>query len=448
MKTEFDFHRLIIILTLTIFLSLSTYSEILVPANNTRINYYGRFDLSTPPVAKFNWSGSAIEATFSGPSIGISLTDGQNDYDIEIDSEHYMVLKTVSSTTKYAIAENLSGTSHTIRIVQRSENHWNTATFGGFYLADNNQLLTAPQKAIRKIEFIGDSWTVGYGNESTSRSCSNLRTYTNTNRSFPRLISDSLHAQSIILGWSGIGMVRNFGESSKKSNAPFSFYYNRTFGAIDGFWDFSKWIPDLVVICLGINDFSTNPNPDDTMYCNAYHNFIKTIRTNYPNSSIFCVSAHAGPMDTYVKKVVHDEKSTFGRSNIYYSETPSSLTLNGCDWHPTVSDDSLIAKVLAKNIADSLGWDTKTALRIQDKMLKANISTIKAEFNRNEILFSIPSHLQSTELNIVNLSGSIIQCAKISRDNKFTWNTSKIPAGAYIVYCKDINSSKKIIIKK
>ena len=341
----------------------SIHAEVLIPANNPAINYYGRFDVSAPVQPKFNWSGSTIEATFPGPSIGINLHDGHGDYDIEIDGAPCKIIRTSPDSDHYTISVSLSTKPHTIRIIQRSENHWRAATFGGFYIADGKQLLAPPAKPAKKIEFIGDSYTVGYGNESSGRTCTSqqLRYYTNTDRSFATLVTKAFHAQSIIVAWSGQGLVRNYGDAAKKSATPYPYYYASTLGALPGRWNFKQWIPGLAVICLGTNDFSTTPYPDDTMFTNAYHAFIKRVRGNYPNAFILCVSTPTGRCDTLVQRIVSDEATVYGRRNIYYKAFPQALSWGGCDGHPTVADEGVIAGVLIKSIMKNCGWDTTSS---------------------------------------------------------------------------------------
>jgi lysophospholipase L1-like esterase len=426
------------------------FSETLIPAHHTAINYYGRFDVSTPTAPQFNWSESAIEAAFPGPSIGFKLTDGNADYDVEIDGAVDTMIQTKSSITKYTIATNLSEGRHTIRIVQRSENHWNAAVFGGFYLADGKDLLTAPLKPNRKIEFIGDSYTASYGNESPGRDCSQtqLRFYTNANRGFGSLTTKAFHAQSINLGWSGAGMVRNYGESAKKSSDPYPTYYGKTLGSLEGVWDFSRWVPNLVVICLGTNDFSTTPHPDDTMFTNAYHSFITRIRTNYPDIPILCVSTDNPPLPTLVKQIVAAETTSIGHKKIYGTAFPS-LEFNGCDWHPTVSEDSAIAKVLISSITQYIGWDTaKSSIispnYIEKQCIMKNFSIVVS--SKWVKIIGTSLHPADLQFSLIDLQGRTVMQATIDIQNSMILNTSNVRSGLYLLGNKHMGW-KSIVVK-
>lgn len=411
-------------------------AEVLIPAGSSLINYYGRFDFSTPGSAKFNWSGSTIEAAFVGRSIGIELSDGQADYDIEIDGAFHSTIQTQAGISYYNVSDQLSDAAHAIRLIQRSENHWSAATFRGFYVADGKKLLAPPQKPARKIEFIGDSYTVGYGNESAARSCSSaqLRQYTNTNKSFGKLVTDAFHAQSIVLGWSGQGMVRNYGDAAKKSQTPYPYYYKNTLGAVGGVWDFSQWVPDLVVICLGTNDFSTTPYPDDTMYRNAYHAFIDTIKGYYPDASILCVSTPTGPVVTHVKKIVADEVAVFNHNKTYYAEFPSNLAFSGCDWHPSVADDKAIAGNLIKAIMAGVGWDTTTNSNLVSAVRRRQELRRLCVFPVNDgILVSVSPGAGQEELAITDLKGRFVGTVAVTGSRPSVWNTTSCRPGTYLI---------------
>ncbi len=435
MKRIYDFTKTLLFVVFTV--PLLSQAEVLITPDNAQINYYGRFDFSNPSAPRFNWSGSIIEAAFSGNSIGINLKDGGADYDIEIDGNIDTIIRTESNTSKYVISSKLSTGNHVIRIMQRSENHWGAATFGGFYLADGNKLLTAPQKPVRKIEFIGDSHTVGYGNESSSRTCSStqLRSYTNTNRSFGPIVGKAFHSQYTVLGWSGRGMVRNFGDAAKKSADPYPNSYGNTLGAISGSWDFTKWIPDLVVISLCTNDFSTTPYPDDTMFINGYHKFISHVLSNYSNTSILCVSSHAGRADTCIKRVISEENS-MGHNKIYYAEYPQNLTFNGCDWHPTVADDKLLADTLISVIMRKIGWDTlnqTTNVQNHNYPCKSPITIKLVDSWNGTFEIEVLSNDKSVDLEITDIQGRFVSKLINNKNHIVKWNTSGLRSGIYLI---------------
>ena len=64
-------------------------------------------------------------------------------------------------------------------------------------------------------------------------------------------------------------------------------------------WDFQKWIPDIVVICLGMNGHSGLRDSSGEIseeksksFRLTYHNFLKILRTVYPNFRIAAVAAY------------------------------------------------------------------------------------------------------------------------------------------------------------
>jgi lysophospholipase L1-like esterase len=413
----------------------ASFAEVLIPASNTNINYYGRFDVSTASEARFNWSGSMIEASFTGTSIGIELTDGNTDYDIEIDGKHHSILRTTSAT-KYSISTSLTNGTHTIRIMQRSENHWNGNVFKGFYVADGNGLVTPPNRPSRRIEFIGDSWTAGYGNESTSRTCSSeqLRQFTNANKSFSKLTADAFHAECMALAWSGAGIVRNYGESTKKSASPYPVYYDKTLGAVDGKWDFTKWKPDLVFICLGTNDFSTQPYPDDTMYINGYNSLLSKIHTNYGNVPVILAGTSTGPMNNYVQSIVNSQKTTSNHPKTYYFQFPDAQTLTGCDWHPSLSDDVLVSKEIVKSIMTNIGWDTAVTTPVvnvynKEKQYKPGI--VITQGSTAEI--SLSGTTQHSTITVSDLSGRVVFRSDVNGGKPCYWNFASVNSGVYII---------------
>src|SRR5690606_16277784 len=107
----------------------------------------------------------------------------------------------------------------------------NTGRFLGFYTPAKNHALAGPKRK-RSIEFIGDSFTVGYGNTSPSQECSNEEVYATTNSqlAFGPLVAKHFNADYQINASSGFGIVRNYNGSSPDKNLiglyPFTLHNN------------------------------------------------------------------------------------------------------------------------------------------------------------------------------------------------------------------------------
>ncbi len=399
-----------IIFALVLFASLFLFTKNIMSAiispSNPNIKYHGRFDFTNPEAPMFNWSGSAISAKFTGTSIGIQLKDGQADYDVWIDGEHHSVIITENSVTEYNIATDLpTDRDHIIKLSRRSEDHFTKVEFLGFVVGESDILLPLPNENKPRIEFIGDSYTVGYGNESDTRTCSSedLRHKTNTNISFTSLVGEALNAEYTVLGWSGKGMVRNYGDANPTSADPYPATYDNILGAYESPWDYEKNIPDLVVICLGTNDFSTEPMPSEAVYTEAYKNFVARVKGNYPNAKILCVATHVGPNPGYVKTVVEESQQNFP-GDVYYSEFPQNgLDMMGCDWHPSAKDDSLIAEAILADIEKIENWKPTS---IHQTGKKQGLFTIPGHQKKNSNWLT-PKYLFRNKNNEVRRTNSL-----------------------------------------
>ncbi len=91
-------------------------------------------------------------------------------------------------------------------------------------------------------------------------------------------------------------------------------------------WDFSQWIPNLAVICLGLNDYSdwggySGPLPDyiAQLYKQRYHEFIATIMAKYPGVKILAVAPNGLDwLKTQISQVVQEENA-MGNKNVFYT---------------------------------------------------------------------------------------------------------------------------------
>lgn len=328
---------------------------------NPGVLLIGRFDTSDPAGPKSAWSCSAIKANFRGTGISVNLKSaGDNWFNVILDGSVLpQVNVTAGASSPVKLASGLTNGTHTIELVRRTEAWVGEVQFLGFNVTDGN-LLAPPAPASRRIEFIGDSITCGYGNEGTSQYQSFTTKNENAYLAYGAMTARLLNADPVTVCWSGKGVIRNYGGDTTD---PMPSVYSRIlpYSATPA-WDASKWIPQAVVINLGTNDFSIG-TPDKTAFTTTYSAFVGKIRNQYPDAHIYCA---IGPMLSgdalinardFINTVVSQKKSS-GDLKIHYVEFPVQDGANGYgeDWHPSVKTHQLMANQLAAAIRKDLDW--------------------------------------------------------------------------------------------
>jgi len=333
----------------------------IIDADNANIQYVGRFERTDPKKAVFDWSGVYIRAKFEGTSCSLRLVDGNNFYAVTIDNGAPQVLKTDTATV-YSVATGLADTIHTILVQKRTEAFVGQAEFLGFVLDKGKNLLEQAAAPQRRIEFIGNSITCAYGVEGLSASEPFKNETENASLSYAALVGNALNADYMLVSYSGKGVVRNYGDANKTSAEPMPSVYDRTcYNNATRSWDFTKWIPQVVVINLGTNDFSTQPQPDKAVFQDAYTQLINRVQSNYAGVTIFCACGPmiGSPCSPYIREVVTQCQTNNANKAVYYIGMSTSLltaTDRGSDWHPNISGQQKIADKILPVIQDKMGW--------------------------------------------------------------------------------------------
>ena len=192
----------------------------IIDADNPDIQYAGRFDFSNPKKAVFDWAGVQICAKFQGTSCSVRLDDHKNEYAVIVDHHAPRILTTDSLTRIYRIASGLSESlPHSIMIQKRTEPLVGKGIFSGFILDAGRQLLPPEKRPERRIEFIGNSITSGFGDEGDTTGHFTPQTE-NACMSYASMTARALNADYMLLSYSGRGVVRNYGDSSMTSAEP------------------------------------------------------------------------------------------------------------------------------------------------------------------------------------------------------------------------------------
>lgn len=325
---------------------------------------------------QFTWPGTYFEGRFRGTGVGLALNDSNNDYSVQVDGATVATLVTPGQTTHWV--RGLANGEHTVRLAKRTESPWAAGEFSGLVADTGGAILAKPTRRTRQIEFIGDSWTAGYGDMSTVRDCNStggVNRNSNADVAFGAQAAKGLNADYQVIAWSGKGMVRNYGGQDNASNFPTG-YYDKDLQALynASVWPVpSTWRPQVVVIGLGINDFSTALTAGEKWttvdalaadYRTAYQAFLTKLRSRYgaatqivltyPDLS-YMTTAFADSVKQIVK--ARNDAGDARVSSLYYDNNALGLDLLGCDWHPSQRDHQILAGVVTRHLATlPLSW--------------------------------------------------------------------------------------------
>jgi lysophospholipase L1-like esterase len=322
------------------------------------VRFVGRVDRSDPAGPRFSWPGTSIVARFTGSTIGVRLRDPGNFFQVFVDGMPQPVLAAASGKESYPIASGLAAGPHELLLHRRTEAFVGETQFLGLVLDPGGALLAPPPPAQRRLEFVGDSITCGYGVDGPDMSCPFTPATENHYLAFGAVAARALQAEAISVAYSGKGLYRNLGGDT---GATMPMLYDRINVDRAARWDFAGWTPDAVIINLGTNDFGMG---DPGMgYGDAYRAFLQRVRGLYPKAHLLCT---LGPMmnGTQVAQArgylmpVLDTLQAAGDTRVSYLEFPmqDGSTGFGCDWHPSKGTNQQMADKLVAELRRLLAW--------------------------------------------------------------------------------------------
>ncbi len=333
-------------------------------AGDSRIQYVGRVRMTAGNTAEFNFPGTVIRTRFNGTSIKMMCRPETGYFMAEVDGcKAFKIAFSGKKDSVVTVAAGLPSGTHTVRLMYAIEGLFRHPEFRGFITDGDANLLEPAPMPERKIEFIGNSITCGYGIESVVASDPFEDETENHYYTYANLVSDSLNALHTSISRSGIGVYRNYNgpKTGDKENMPWQYDYT-LFNDHSQKWDFAKWTPQLVCINLGTNDLSTN-NYDISLYEKAYRNFLATVRSRYPKAKIVLLT---GPMlgekdnnaeKDALNKICRDFNKK-GDKNVYrfdFSFQTGDLGY-GASWHPSLKQHRKMAAELTPFLRKLMAW--------------------------------------------------------------------------------------------
>jgi len=315
------------------------------------LNIGGRVAPAPDGAYDFGWPGVYFEGRFSGPSVEVAVDTGVEHLAVSVDGVRKAEL--IKSGETRLTLDRLGLGEHVVRVDKLTESQTGSARFEGFFVGKAGRALPAATRP-RRIEFIGDSHTVGYGVRSASRDCTEQQVHdlTDTSLAFGPILAARLDADYRIEAFSGRGVVRNYNGLSPGEPLPALFPRLIPGQAEPRLAVGDPWKPEIVVIGLGTNDFSTALHPGEAWtdeaalrkdYRDSYVAFVEGLKASRPGARFFLIQG-----DTFVDDVAEVAGRT-GATAVRIT----GMERTACYSHPSVADQRMMADRLEAAIKSS-----------------------------------------------------------------------------------------------
>ena len=323
-------------------------------------------------------SGSGCEFHFTGTKLEVIL----NPYDVPDADVPYcnrpriavtvngrFVIKKVIeySDERYTIISSGSKISADIAVIKLSEAAFSIGSIS--FEADDDSVIEPARTAAKRIEFIGDSITCGYGIDDSNFNSEFATEAENSIKSYAFRTAKLLGMECSIFAYSGHGVISGYtGDGRRNTNEILPPYYEtlgKSYDTVNGMdisgipWNFNAFPSDIVVVNLGTNDDSfckVNENAYDEFEL-EYENFIRTVRRCNPSAwLILCINIIGNDMFGHICNAAHKLISDGDSRILTFRFTPQNGMLGfGSQWHPSEDTQAYAAEELADFIRRNTG---------------------------------------------------------------------------------------------
>jgi lysophospholipase L1-like esterase len=351
------------------------------------VQLIGRFDTLDVKGPRCAWPGCRVIARFEGTRVSVRLREkvetwmdgGPSEWDVAVDGvwKPKIVTNATGAAQSYVIDEALADGPHVVELYRRSEAANGTTQFLGYDFG-GGKLLPPPPRMARRIEMVGDSIVSGYGVEGVGLvpACpppGYAARYENFRVTMGARLGEIFGAEVAGTAFSGKGVARNAWVEDKDT-LPVLFERSLP-NDPKSKWEFSKFVPDIVVVMAGGNDFAIGLPVDQgpatlTEFTAAYGTLLAALRREYPAAHLL-VTVPPPVTDieppgrntrtnvvTGVNTVVA-QRNAIGDAKVYAFEPErgDASEHTGCDGHPNAQFHERVAKELAAEIRARVGWN-------------------------------------------------------------------------------------------
>ena len=330
-------------------LSLSEVQSQIKPLGRTRFTEDGQ---------ELSWSASGIELCCKAHRIALHFKDYNSEAKafLGVYVNNSKQIHAISGQSPMIVVAEDEGIS-TLRILRISAGDM-PVYLQTIELYGNEEapcLLPPPAEKARKILFIGDSITCGYGTDSERGDTVYRPWEEDATHAYAYLTAKHFDADYQIVCISGMGILKSCRGQLERQFPDFFSLANRS-GSQEP--DQSGFAPQLVVVNGGTNDSATVP-PEE--FAAGADQFLTTLRNQYPHAEIVWIYGAMGDKYSQVmyplleKRRETDPHMSFCLATAIY-ETSAFVGVNG---HPTYLGQQRQARELIQHISaimDKEGW--------------------------------------------------------------------------------------------
>ncbi len=345
-----------------------------IPLDKTNVKLLGRA-LVRDDILRLTLSGTGCEFTFTGCKLALTVgvdsdcfNDGRrcNMPRIAILCDGRIIVKKLieQRSERFDIVSSETPVTKTIRIVKLSECAFSHAEVSPAETDDGAVIAPTADKPL-KIEFIGDSITCGYGVDDSNLQSEFSCEAENAMKSYAYIAADLLGADYSLFSYSGYGIISGYsGDGVRNTRELLPPYYEScgfSYSSVNGTklqdipWDFSAFVPDIIVLNLGTNDnsFCAFHNEAYREFEDSYLAFLKVVRRCNPNAHIIC---SLGIMLTEPLPYIENAVKRLGDSNVsvFRYTMQNGLLGFGSNWHPSEDTQRRAGEELAEYIKSIL----------------------------------------------------------------------------------------------
>ncbi|MBQ6947144.1 MAG: S-layer homology domain-containing protein, partial [Clostridia bacterium] len=323
----------------------------------------------------FNWTNSGFDLNINGTGATALLTSScpasnQTYLKIYVDGVNTQTVQMTAPVMTVTLAENLTDGPHNIKVIKRTNGRSSTAALKKLWVDEGTEILAPNKAATRKIQFLGDSITVGYGSMDWLKPSAWSTDSEDGTITYAALATKYFGADNHTVAISGRGVIWNTGGNKDTANhAPLMYEYTDWNNHAQ--WDHTLYQPDVVVINLGTNDKASCVTANDqATFKTAVYNLIKQVRKDNPNAHIIWAFGAMGDGNNVAANIqaAIAQLKTEGETKLSYVGMGTGTT---CLGHPTSAAHEDRAEELIAEIKAVTGWTEHTACSYDKTVLTA-----------------------------------------------------------------------------